>query len=282
MSSRPDSHMSYGGIDCLRVLLDQRGQRVEVVALERLDVAREQLALRPRPSGRPASSALSPLACERRARPLQRAVDRGDARVEELGHLARLPAQHLAQDQHGALPRRQVLERGDERQPDRLAGHRHLGRVRRPRASALSGIGSIQVTSERVCRLASIGLARRAEVHRQRAPLAAVQHVEADVGGDPVQPGAQRRAALEAVEARATRAASSPAPHPRPRTASRASGSSTRSAACAAPRAAARARPDPTATDCLLHGGHPTTVPERLDVAITPQMVGAPQHRRPE
>ena len=31
------------------------------------------------------------------------------------------PAQHVAEDEYGALPRRQVLERGDERQPDRVA-----------------------------------------------------------------------------------------------------------------------------------------------------------------
>ena len=40
-----------------------------------------------------------------------------------------------------------------------------------------------------------------AEVHRPRAPLLAVEHVEADVGRDPVEPAAEGRAALEAVEA---------------------------------------------------------------------------------
>ena len=54
--------------------------------------------------------------------PLEGAVDRGDAGVEQLGDLGRLPAQHLAQDEHRPLPGRQVLEGGDEGQPDRLAG----------------------------------------------------------------------------------------------------------------------------------------------------------------
>ena len=34
--------------------------------------------------------------------------------VEQVGDLSRLPAQHLAQDQHGPLPGGQVLQRGDE------------------------------------------------------------------------------------------------------------------------------------------------------------------------
>ena len=60
---------------------------------------------------------------------LQRAVGSGHAELEQLGALRRLPAEDLAEDQHGALLRRQVLERGDERQPDRLAGDRDICRV---------------------------------------------------------------------------------------------------------------------------------------------------------
>jgi RNA polymerase sigma-70 factor (ECF subfamily) len=43
-------------------------------------------------------------------------------------------------------------------------------------------------------------LARRPEIHRPGAALAPVQHVETDVRGDPVEPGAKRCPALEAVE----------------------------------------------------------------------------------
>ena len=58
---------------------------------------------------------------DRLARPLQRAVDRGDGHVERVAGLLRREVEHLAQDQHGALARRQVLERGDERELDALA-----------------------------------------------------------------------------------------------------------------------------------------------------------------
>jgi len=37
--------------------------------------------------------------------------DRGDGRLEHLGALLRREAEHLAQDQHGALRRGQVLQR---------------------------------------------------------------------------------------------------------------------------------------------------------------------------
>jgi hypothetical protein len=46
-----------------------------------------------------------------------------------------------------------------------------------------------------------VRVARRPEIHRARPPLAAVEHVEADVRRDPVQPRAQAGAALEAGEA---------------------------------------------------------------------------------
>ena len=68
------------------------------------------------------------------------------------------------------------------------------------------------------------------QVDRQRPALAAARAVEADVGGDPVQPGAQRRPALEAGPAPARRGPSSPAPRPRRRRRTRACGSSSRSA----------------------------------------------------
>ena len=53
-----------------------------------------------RPSRRPEPSRLEP--CQR------------------FGHLAGAELEHVAQDQHGALPRWQVLERGDERELDGL------------------------------------------------------------------------------------------------------------------------------------------------------------------
>ena len=85
-----------------------------------------------------------------------------------------------------------MLQCGDEGEPDRLALDHDVG-----------GVGNwldpgdlrqrAQVLEDR--------LARRPEVHRARAALLAAEHVEADVRGDAVEPRAQRRSALEALEA---------------------------------------------------------------------------------
>ena len=105
-----------------------------------------------------------------------------------------------------------------------------------------SGIGSTQAVSGSGSASAGLGGLGRSHVHRSRPPLAAAEHVEADVGGDPVEPGAQGRAALESVAARATPGRTSPGRRPRPRTRSRASGSSSRSARIGTPRGVAAAR----------------------------------------
>ena len=60
---------------------------------------------------------------------LEGAVDRGDTGVEQLGDLVGVPAEHLPQDQHRPLARRQVLEGGDEGKTDGLPGGGELGRV---------------------------------------------------------------------------------------------------------------------------------------------------------
>ena len=136
---------------------------------------------------------------DRRAGALQRAVDRRHAGVEQLGGLTGLPAKHLAQDQGGPLARRQVLERGHERQAHRLVGDGSLGRV-----GLDGGVGGDRLDpgdlGKRV-EVRGLGRAGAAEVHRACAAGAAVEHVEAHVRGDPVEPRAQRGAALEAVKA---------------------------------------------------------------------------------
>src|SRR6185437_12273415 len=58
---------------------------------------------------------------QRRAGALQRTVDRGDARLQQLRRLARLPSQDLAEDERGPLLRGQVLQGGDEREAQRVA-----------------------------------------------------------------------------------------------------------------------------------------------------------------
>ena len=57
---------------------------------------------------------------ERLARALQRPIhgDFGDA--EHLGDLACAEGEHVAQDEHRALPRRESLQPGNEREPDRF------------------------------------------------------------------------------------------------------------------------------------------------------------------
>ena len=70
---------------------------------------------------------------------MQRAVHRRVARVEQLGHLGGVPAHDVAQQEHRALARREVLERGDEREADRLAGLGQLGGVAVDRQHALVG-----------------------------------------------------------------------------------------------------------------------------------------------
>ncbi len=121
----------------------------------------------------------------------------GDARLEELRDLGGLPAQHLAEDEHGPLAGRELLERGDERELHRLARTDDLGRVAVGHDAAVRHrldpelVGRAQVLDDR--------LAGRPEVHRTRAALAAVEHVVTDVRRDAVEPRAQRRTALEAV-----------------------------------------------------------------------------------
>jgi hypothetical protein len=56
----------------------------------------------------------------RRSGALQRAVHRRDADVEEPGGLGSGPAEDVPRDQDNSLARRQELDRGDERELDRL------------------------------------------------------------------------------------------------------------------------------------------------------------------
>ncbi len=128
---------------------------------------------------------------EGRARPLQRAVDRGDARLEQLRRLARLPLQDLAEDERGSLLRRQVLQRCDEGEPQRLALLRELVRRRQRRDP-----GHLRQLREVLEERLLCG----PEIHRPRPALAARERVEANVCRDPVQPRLERRAALEPLE----------------------------------------------------------------------------------
>ncbi len=224
-----------------RVLVQQRGQRVDVVALERVDVAVEQLAVgdaeRLQRHVVGASDPSPPAWPGARCSALfTDATVVSSSSATSVG----LPAQHLAQDQHGALPRRQVLEGGDERQPDRL------------RAATASSAGS------RADGTAAVGHRLASSASRRGAARACVGGARArpdpSAGPGAGWPSACRstrwwRCGTATSAARrdprtgrssATRAPASPAPRPRPRRPSRACGSSTPSARPGAPRAAAR------------------------------------------
>ena len=90
-----------------------------------------------------------------------------------------------------------MLERRHEREPNGLTRVGDLRRIALADDAAVGHrldpelVGRPQVLDDR--------RAGGPEIHRPRPPLAAVEHVEADVRRDAVEPGAQRRAALEAV-----------------------------------------------------------------------------------
>ena len=157
------------------VFPEQRGQRVHVVPLEGVDVARQQggvlrihrvmLVRGPALVGR-----------QRRPRALKGAVDRCDRGVEQLRHLVRMPAQHLAQDQHRSLPRRQVLQRGHEGQLHRFARHRDLGRVAGGGQHPPIGHGLDPGALDQRRRQGLVGRGRRLQVHGPGASLAGAQH----------------------------------------------------------------------------------------------------------
>ena len=227
MSSRPLSQRSYGGIDWVASSWMSDVSASDVVALEGVDVALQQLAVGRVERTAPRRSALDVSRLERRARPLERAVDRGDARVEQLGDLG---APATAAPRTGSAPR--AAGAADAGAPRRTrAGSTRARRPRRPgRPPAHEPVRD---------RLDPRGLRQRVQVGRHR--LAAPGRDPSAGRGAPgpracrstrsSQSGRARSGApsgLRTGRRRATRGRASPGRRPRPRTASRASGSSTR------------------------------------------------------
>ena len=160
MSSRPRSHMSNGGIDCVASSLDQRRQRLDVVALERARRTGRAARGRSSSSSRGRRPDADLCARERRAGALERAVHGRDARLQQLGDLGR-PA--------SAAPRRgsarHAAAAAGAAAPRRTPGGSSRGRSRTSAGSPRpddepSGIGWIQSTSGSVCRFDSIGSQR--------------------------------------------------------------------------------------------------------------------------
>ena len=126
--------------------------------------------------GGPVAAVRRQVAAHRLPGPLERTVGRGHAGLEQPGGVGRRQPEHLARQQRRPLPRRQHLQRGEERQLDRLAGD--VGLVR------LVGVGRHLVEH-------GVGVRRQpAHLGAGRDPaLPGPRAVEADVRGDPVQPG---------------------------------------------------------------------------------------------
>src|ERR687898_2481769 len=106
-----------------RVLGQHGDDRPDVAALPGLHVALHDLAyllVAERSQGGLLTLLREPL-FHRLPRALQGAVRRRDGRVERLRSLLRREAEHVAEDQHGALRGRQMLKRGDEGELDALA-----------------------------------------------------------------------------------------------------------------------------------------------------------------
>ncbi len=137
---------------------------------------------------------------ERRPRALERAVYRLNGRVEQLRNLRSLPSKDFAEDEHRTLTRWQLLQRRDEREADRFTLDNLVGGVCLRRDQLVRD----RLDPSLVSRNVEVGLERlecRPQFHGPKAPPCALEHVEADVGRNAVQPGTHRRAPLEAVAA---------------------------------------------------------------------------------
>ena len=157
-----------------------------------------------------------------------------------------------------ALRRRQVLQAGDEGEPDRLARLVALVRALGAVGDASSRTsGTAAATAARRCASARAGRAAGRGAWRPGPPRRVAQRVQAAVRRDPVEPGADRGAALEAAQARARRPRTSPARGPPRPGRSRACGSSAPRSRGARARSGAErglvARASPALTTATAH-----------------------------
>src|ERR671923_1385136 len=166
-----------------RIAGGQRRQAFDVDRLPRLDEPPHQRLLR-RLAGRAmhtGEGSLAALALQAVARPLQRAVRRGDAEPEHIGSLTGRPAQDVTEDERRALPRREQLHRCHERQADRLS----------PLGLRFRGLA----LEERVRIRLQVAVDRRG-----LAAAALLDHPQADVRRDPVEPRRELGARLEPTD----------------------------------------------------------------------------------
>ncbi len=111
-----------------------------------------------------------------------------------------MEAEHVAQDEYGALARREVLQTRHERERDGLLGLVARRGTRRRIGNPLEQRVRVRLEprdlGEALRRMAN----RRRGRHFHRPAAAVTQRVQAPVGRDRVEPGAQRRPALELLE----------------------------------------------------------------------------------
>ena len=122
------------------VLGEERHDAVDVADLDRLGEAADELAfLDGVGERRPFTAGGGEPRVECRPRPAEQAVHRRLGCVEELGCLRRAVAEHVAEHEHRALVRRQVLQADDEGESDRLSRFRTAPPVRAPRRERRRG-----------------------------------------------------------------------------------------------------------------------------------------------
>jgi hypothetical protein len=173
---------------------------VRVAALDRRGEAADQLTLAGGPrKGRALEAARPEALAERSPRPLERALDRRLGAVEHLRHLGGAKAEHVAEHERRALARRQVLQRRHECERDRLPRLVACLRPGRRVGETLEQRIRIGLEPDRLHHPGGLG---RVEHRRDllRTASAGAERVQGAVRRDPVQPGAQGGAALEAVE----------------------------------------------------------------------------------
>ncbi len=119
----------------------------------------------------------------------------GGCGFEEFGNLCGAELYDVAQDQYGALTRGKLLQGRHHGQPHTVPRRDGVFRRREhvrvgDRLQPLMGAGAAAEIGVRVNRAVT-------QAGRQHAPGAVLQRTQARRGGDPVQPGSQRRTLLE-------------------------------------------------------------------------------------
>ena len=121
--------------------------------------------------------------------------------AQRVRRLAGPEAEHVAQDERSALPGRQDLESGDERQRDGLARLVPGLRPRRGVRHAVQQAVRVGLQPGHLAEPGGIGRVGQRPGGGRRPAAARPQRVQAAAGRHPVQPGTDRRPALETGQA---------------------------------------------------------------------------------